>query len=207
MEGPIFDGVKLMFMGMGTVVVFLVVMNMCMGLLKKVLAPIETILDPEEPKTAPKAPAAAQDDSLLAAAAAFLRYVQENNKPGFKGSVTVNGKSYPAEAVSADTVKINGKTMTVVEAVAAAASAAPASAPAVAGDKTFELKAPIPGTVMKIQVAAGDKVTAGSELFLLEAMKMETPICADFDAVVVSVNTTEKSVVAAEDVLAVLERI
>src|SRR5262249_37713792 len=44
--------------------------------------------------------------------------------------------------------------------------------------------APMPGTVIKVLVAAGDRVSARQPLLVLEAMKMETPLTAPYDAVV-----------------------
>ena len=41
-----------------------------------------------------------------------------------------------------------------------------------------EIKAPLPGTVLRISVAEGAPVTRGQELCVLEAMKMNNPIRA-----------------------------
>jgi propionyl-CoA carboxylase alpha chain len=46
------------------------------------------------------------------------------------------------------------------------------------------VKAPISGLIVTMKVKPGDKVKAGQELFILEAMKMENIICAEKDAVV-----------------------
>jgi biotin carboxyl carrier protein len=40
------------------------------------------------------------------------------------------------------------------------------------------VKAPLPGTVVSIAVAVGDRVEVGQELCVLEAMKMNNPIRA-----------------------------
>lgn len=40
------------------------------------------------------------------------------------------------------------------------------------------LTAPMPGKVLELLVAEGDRVTAGQRLLVLEAMKMETPLRA-----------------------------
>lgn len=52
---------------------------------------------------------------------------------------------------------------------------------------TGSLVAPMPGKVIDVRVVAGDRVTAGQTLVLLEAMKMEHPIIAPEDGVVVEV--------------------
>ena len=67
------------------------------------------------------------------------------------------------------------------------------------------LTAPMPGTVIKVLVAAGDRVTARQPLLVLEAMKMETPVTAPYDAVVRKVNVDEGDRVAGGAVLVELE--
>ena len=82
------------------------------------------------------------------------------------------------------TVTVNGKTYDVtVEETGAAASApiatqpAPAPAAAPAGGKV-NVNAPMPGTVLKMNVASGATVKKGDILCVLEAMKMENEITA-----------------------------
>jgi len=53
--------------------------------------------------------------------------------------------------------------------------------------KVSELKAPMPGLVLKIFVAVGDEVKKGDNLFILEAMKMENIIKAPADVTVKTV--------------------
>ncbi|KTC98281.1 sodium-extruding oxaloacetate decarboxylase subunit alpha [Legionella erythra] len=50
-----------------------------------------------------------------------------------------------------------------------------------------DIKVAMPGTIVSIQVAVGDKVKAGQALFVLEAMKMETEIQAPFAGTVAAV--------------------
>lgn len=50
--------------------------------------------------------------------------------------------------------------------------------------KVSDLKAPMPGLVLKIFVNEGDEVKKGDNLFVLEAMKMENIIKAPADVVV-----------------------
>jgi acetyl/propionyl-CoA carboxylase alpha subunit len=68
-----------------------------------------------------------------------------------------------------------------------------------------ELTAPMPGTVIKVLVAEGDRVTARQPLLVLEAMKMETPVTAPYDAVVRKVNVAEGDRVVSGAVLVELE--
>jgi propionyl-CoA carboxylase alpha chain len=64
---------------------------------------------------------------------------------------------------------------------------------------------PVPGTVVAVHVAAGDRVSAGDALVVLEAMKMEHRITADTDASVVEVVVAVGDAVDAHEVLVVLE--
>jgi biotin carboxyl carrier protein len=50
--------------------------------------------------------------------------------------------------------------------------------------KISEIKAPMPGLVLKVFVAEGDIVNKGDNLFILEAMKMENIIKAPADVTI-----------------------
>jgi 3-methylcrotonyl-CoA carboxylase alpha subunit len=52
------------------------------------------------------------------------------------------------------------------------------------GTSSGDLTAPMPGTVVAIEVQAGAKVTAGTTLLILEAMKVHLPIHAPTDGTV-----------------------
>ncbi len=53
--------------------------------------------------------------------------------------------------------------------------------------KVSEIKAPMPGLVIRILVAEGDEVEKGGNLFVLEAMKMENIIKAPADVKIKSI--------------------
>lgn len=53
--------------------------------------------------------------------------------------------------------------------------------------KVSEIKAPMPGLVLKVFVKAGDEIQKGQNLFVLEAMKMENIIKSPSDASVKTV--------------------
>lgn len=56
-----------------------------------------------------------------------------------------------------------------------------------AGNKVAELKAPMPGLVLKLLVSEGEEVKKGGNLLVLEAMKMENIIKAPADVIVKSI--------------------
>jgi pyruvate carboxylase subunit B len=59
----------------------------------------------------------------------------------------------------------------------------------------------MPGTVIKVHVHEGSTVKAGEPLVVLEAMKMETPLGAPYDATVLAVHVQEGDRVAGGAVL------
>ncbi len=65
--------------------------------------------------------------------------------------------------------------------------------------------APMPGTVLKVLVTVGDRIEARQPLLLLEAMKMETPLTAPYDATVTAVHVEEGARVAGGALLVELE--
>ena len=88
--------------------------------------------------------------------------------------VNVNGTQYEV-AVE----EIDGKAAPAAKPAAAAApapvKAAPVAAAPAGGTK---VTAPMPGTILGVNVKDGDAVKAGQPMFVLEAMKMESDICA-----------------------------
>ena len=85
----------------------------------------------------------------------------------------------------------------------AAAPKAPAAAPKGNAGATA-IKAPMPGTLIKVNVKAGDAVKKGDVLCVLEAMKMENDILAPADGVVATVEAAQGASVATDAVLVTL---
>jgi propionyl-CoA carboxylase alpha chain len=67
------------------------------------------------------------------------------------------------------------------------------------------LTAAMPGSVTRVAVAEGDRVTAGQPLLVLEAMKMEHPVTAPTGGVVTALHVTVGQQVETGAVLAVVE--
>jgi len=67
------------------------------------------------------------------------------------------------------------------------------------------LKAPMPGTVVRVMAAVGERVSEGAPLLVLEAMKMEYTIRAPADGIVESLNfTAGEQVAEGTELLAIL---
>jgi acetyl/propionyl-CoA carboxylase alpha subunit len=67
------------------------------------------------------------------------------------------------------------------------------------------LAAPMPGTVLRVLVAPGDRVAAGQTLVLLEAMKMELAVSAPGDGTVSAVHVEAGQLVQGGAALAEIE--
>ena len=101
-----------------------------------------------------------------------------------KYRVNVNGTVYEVEL----------EEMTGAPAAAPVAAPAPsaAAAPAAGGEK---VTSPMPGTILSVNVAAGDAVKRGQVLMILEAMRMENEIMCPCDGTVASVSVTKGAAV------------
>ncbi len=63
------------------------------------------------------------------------------------------------------------------------------------------VKAPLPGTIIKVSVAVGDTINAGDTLLVMEAMKMENNVLAEKAGTVKSIKVNVGDVVLQDDVL------
>ena len=94
-----------------------------------------------------------------------------------KYRVNVNGTVYEVEL----------EEITGAAPAAAAPVATPAAAPAAAPAGGEKVCAPMPGTILSVNVSNGSAVKKGDVLMILEAMKMENEIMAPCDGTVTSV--------------------
>lgn len=97
--------------------------------------------------------------------------------------ITVNGVAYDVqvEELGADAPV---SAAPAVPAPAKAAAPAPKKAAVGAGEK---VAAPMPGTIVSVNVSDGQSVKKGDVLVVLEAMKMENEIKAPVDGTITSV--------------------
>ncbi len=118
--------------------------------------------------------------------------------PGSASSnVIYQNKSYNVEVVSYDaeekttTVKINGNIYTVNVEDQFDQLLKKLGMDSAAGAKVPDLKAPMPGLVLKIMVTEGAEVKKGDNLLVLEAMKMENILKSTTDGVVKKINVAQ----------------
>ncbi len=111
--------------------------------------------------------------------------------------ITVNGTAYDVQVE-----ELGGSAAPASAPAPAAKPAAPVPAPAASGsDGAVKVTAPMPGTVVRIEVGTGDSVKAGQDLVFIEAMKMETPVKAAQDGTIASVNVAKGEAVETGKVL------
>ena len=114
----------------------------------------------------------------------FEALVDEKGAHGF--DVMVTGRIFHLEAVDERTRLLAGS-----------------GATAVSGPQNVE--AEMPGKVVKIHVAAGDRVTEGQGVVIVEAMKMENEIPSPIDGVLTELGVAEGDTVEAGALLFTVE--
>ncbi len=99
--------------------------------------------------------------------------------------ITVNGVSYD---VQVEELGASSAPVAPVQAPAPSAAPAPAAPKAAAAQGSTQVTAPMPGTILSVNVQVGQQVAEGQALIILEAMKMENEIPAPVAGTVASIN-------------------
>ena len=131
-----------------------------------------------------------------------------------KYKVNLNGRTYEVEVELSDAMLLSEYEAIAPAPVAAApvaapaaasvASAAPAAAAPVVTGAGEAVNAPMPGTILKVNVTQGQAVKEGDVLCVLEAMKMENEIMAPKAGTVTQVVTSKGASVNTGDALVVI---
>ena len=127
--------------------------------------------------------------------------------------VTLNNKVYEVEVEETSAMLVDeyealapvAPAAAPVAVAAPAPVAAPAAAPApVAAAAGEQVTAPMPGTILKVNVTQGAAVKKGDILVVLEAMKMENEILAPKDGTVAQIAVSKGATVDTGALLAVI---
>ena len=124
-----------------------------------------------------------------------------------KYALTLNGKNYEVEVELAQPMGMDEFAAYAPAAPAPVAEvSAPAAAPAAPAAPTDGtcVKAPMPGTILKVNVTPGQAVKAGDVLCILEAMKMENEIMSPCAGTVKQVLAAKGSAVDTDAPLVVI---
>ena len=113
--------------------------------------------------------------------------------------ITVNGKNYDVmveERGGGSIVSTNTTMMTAAPSVAATDSSEAGS---------IRIEAGAAGKVFRVEAPVGTQVKKGQSIVVLEVMKMETPVVAPKDGVVVTIEVSEGQSVDAGTLLATMD--
>jgi len=120
-------------------------------------------------------------------------------------SLCIDGKSVSAAVVRRDGrifVHVNGESFCFTY---PGLTEDACGARAIMGEAGCTVKAPMPGSVLKIPVKEGERVEEGRCVAIVEAMKMETELRATVDGIVKSIHVEEGEQVDAGEILIELE--
>lgn len=135
----------------------------------------------------------------LSAVSATPAAASTDNEPKIKREVDVevNGKRFSV----AMWVPESGAAMPAGGSARRRSGGAAGSGPSGSGDVTV----PMQGTIVKVNVSAGDTVEVGDAIVVLEAMKMENNVTAEKAGTVTEIRVTEGDSVGGGDIVAIIE--
>ena len=117
-------------------------------------------------------------------------------------TITVNGNVHDV------TDEESGAGSPAARPAAAAPKAAPAAAPKAAapagGSGAIKLEAKAAGKVFAVEASVGQAVKKGDTVVILEVMKMETPVVAEADGTIASIDVAKGDSVEVGTVLATM---
>ena len=122
--------------------------------------------------------------------------------PGHVWSVLIEGHAHEVAFLGGDRVLVDGDEVTLEIADERAIAAGRAGPRAGAGRQ--EIRAPMPGLLKRVHVAAGDPVREGDALATLEAMKMENELRAGHAGTVAQIAVAEGTKVESGTLLIVI---
>lgn len=122
-----------------------------------------------------------------------------------KYTITVNGTAYEV-LVEEGAVGSAAPNPVATPVSTPAPTPAPAAAPAASAGAqgSIQVKAPMPGTILKMNVKVGDKVEPNGLVCILEAMKMENEIFSENGGTIASINAPVGTSVQTGDVIITL---
>jgi biotin carboxyl carrier protein len=115
---------------------------------------------------------------ILSENKSFMMEVLENDIAAKKFTIKVNDQEYQLSVEDQLDILLDKMGMSAID-----------------KSKADDIKAPMPGLVLKILVEPGQSVVKGDSLIILEAMKMENVIKASGAGVVMAINVKEKDAV------------
>lgn len=116
--------------------------------------------------------------------------VEINSVEGNMAAVTVNGTAYNVELDNAPVTPVQTIPTVPVTQTTSVQDATPAPKPSSAGAGK-DVKSPLPGVIVSVNVAVGDVVKTGQVVAVLEAMKMENEIQAESDGTITAVKVVK----------------
>ncbi|MBO7252683.1 MAG: biotin/lipoyl-binding protein [Oscillospiraceae bacterium] len=126
-----------------------------------------------------------------------------------KYEISLDGRNYEVELELAEPMSIRDfQSYAPAAPTAAVVAPAPEAAPSTEAPAFVTsgecITSPMPGNILRVNVAVGDKVSEGQVLVILEAMKMENEIMAPCDGTITQVLTSRGSTVDTDAPLVVI---